>query len=66
MIDIRAGRSEFITLYITSRLEGERMNDKPWLSASNYVKTFTDKNNNYLFMTQLTLSTSIAFQFIQE
>ena len=66
MIDARAGRSEFINLYITSRLEGERMNDKPWLSASNYVQTFTDKNNSCLFMTQLTLSTSISFRFIQE
>ena len=66
MIDVRAGRSEFINLYITSRLEGERMNDKPWLSTSNYVKTFTEKNNSCLFVTQLTLSTSISFRFIQE
>jgi len=52
MIDARAGRSKFINLYITSQLEGERMNDKPWFSASNYVQTFTDKNNSHLFMTQ--------------
>jgi hypothetical protein len=54
MIDGSAGRSEFINLCITSRLEGERMTDKPWISASNYVKTFTDKNSS-LFMTQLTV-----------
>ena len=55
---VSSGRNEFSNLYIYCRLEGERITDNTWLSASHYVNTLTVKNDSCLFMTQLTLSTS--------
>jgi hypothetical protein len=55
---VSSGRNEFSSLYIYCRLEGERMTDNTWLSASHYVNTLTDYNDSCVFMTQLTLSTS--------